>query len=155
MTIHRNIEAFRDHAPKGPLLALDLSKRRIGVAGSDPTRTLATPITTIQRKRLSADLESIARIASERAVTGIVLGYPINMDDTEGPACQATRQFARDLQTTLPLPILLHDERLSTFAAEESVRETGRRRPPREGLDAHAAAHILQTALDALRTQPH
>jgi putative Holliday junction resolvase len=133
------------------LLALDVSKRAIGVAGADPGWQLATPLTTIRRRRFAQDLELLERIIRERAAGALVLGWPLNMDGSEGPRCQAVRAFAENLDATLRLPILLWDERLTTFAAEEAAEREGLRGKKRaDMLDALAAAAVLQDLLNTL-----
>jgi putative Holliday junction resolvase len=133
------------------LLALDVSKRAIGIAGADAGWRLATPLTTIRRRRWPQDLEQLERIIHERGVGALVLGWPLNMDGSEGPRCQAVRAFAEDLDEALRLPILLWDERLTTFAAEEAAERAGLRGKKRaEVLDALAAAALLQDFLNAL-----
>jgi putative holliday junction resolvase len=160
LALHRNLEAFlADLPPSGPtrpgLLALDVSKRAIGVAGADPSWRLATPLTTIRRRRWSGDLDALRRIIAEREAGALVVGWPLNMDSRDGPRCQSVGAFAAQLDAALALPILLWDERLSTFAAHEVVEASGRRgRTPREGLDALAAAAVLQSLLDALTRMP-
>jgi putative Holliday junction resolvase len=133
------------------LVGLDVSKRAIGVAGADAGWRLATPLATIRRRRLAADLERVRALLCERQAGALVVGWPLNMDSSEGPRCQSVRAFAEQLDRALGLPILLWDERLSTFAAEEAADDahlSGRKRADR--LDALAAALILQDALDAL-----
>ena len=133
------------------LLALDVSKRALGVAGADQGWRLATPLTTIRRQRRAQDLERLQAIMRERAAGVLVLGWPLNMDGSEGPRCQAVRAFAEHLDGALGLPILLWDERLTTFAAEEAAERAGLRGKRRtEMLDALAAAAVLQDLLNAL-----
>ena len=133
------------------LLALDVSKRAIGVAGADAGWRLATPLATIRRTRLAQDLERLRRIVAERGAEALVLGWPLNMDGSEGPRCQAVRAFADRLDAALGLPILLWDERLTTFAAEEAAERAGLRgRKRAEMLNALAAAAVLQDFLNAL-----
>ena len=133
------------------LVALDVSKRAIGIAGADASWQLATPLTTLRRKGWAADVAALAAVLDEREAGALVIGWPLNMDGSEGPRCQAIRQFARDLDRELGLPILLWDERLTTFAAEETADQIGLRGKKRAGrLDALAAAAILQDALDVL-----
>ena len=133
------------------LLALDVSKRAIGVAGADAGWRLATPLTTIRRARWAHDLEHLNGIIRERAAGALVLGWPLNMDGSEGPRCQAVRAFAENLDAALGLPILLRDERLTTFAAEEAAERSGLRGKKRaEMLDALAAAAVLQDVLNTL-----
>jgi putative Holliday junction resolvase len=138
------------------VLALDVSKRAIGVAGADAGWRLATALTTIRRSRWAQDLARLETIIRERAAGVLVLGWPLNMDGSEGPRCQAVRAFAEKLDGALALPILLWDERLTTFAAEEAAERAGLRGKNRAAmLDALAAAAVLQDFLNALgRRQP-
>jgi putative Holliday junction resolvase len=124
---------------RGALMGLDLGTKTIGVAVSDPDRRLATPVATIARQRFSDD------------AAGFVLGLPVNMDGSEGPRAQATRAFARNLAKLTALPIALWDERLSTAAVERALIEADVSRAKRKTvIDQHAAAYILQGALDRL-----
>jgi putative Holliday junction resolvase len=133
------------------LLALDVSKRAIGVAGADPSWRLASPLSTIRRKGFAQDVAALKALIGERAAGALVIGWPLNMDGSEGPRCQAIRQFAKDLDAEIGLPMLLFDERLSTFAAEEAADRAGLRGRKREAmLDALAAAAVLQEVLNAL-----
>ena len=137
--------------PRGALIGLDLGTKTIGVAVSDPDRRLATGVTTIVRKAFRADAGALFALGAERRVTGFVLGLPINMDGSEGPRAQSTRAFARNLAKLTELPIGLWDERLSTVAVERGLIEADMRRARRaEVIDQHAAAYILQCALDRL-----
>ncbi len=140
-----------DERARPGLLALDVSKRAIGVAGADAGWRLATPLTTIRRTRWAQDLERLERVIGERAAGALVVGWPLNMDGSEGPRCQAVRAFADKLDEALALPILLWDERLTTFAAEEAAACAGLRGNRRaEMLDALAATALLQDLLDNL-----
>ena len=145
MPILSNLEELLAQLPAAErdrpgLLALDVSKRAIGVAGADAGWRLATPLTTIRRRRWAQDLERLQTVIRERAAGALVLGWPLNMDGSEGPRCQAVRAFADQLDATLGLPILLWDERLTTFAAEEAAERAGLRGKKRaEMLDALAA----------------
>jgi putative holliday junction resolvase len=133
------------------LLALDVSKRAIGVAGADASWQLATPLRTIRRRRLEQDLAALGEVVRDRDARALVIGWPLNMDGSEGPRCQSVRAFAHKLDAALGLPILLWDERLTTFAAEEAADRTGLRGKKRAtALDALAAAAILQDTLDAV-----
>jgi len=133
------------------LLALDVSRRAIGVAGADPSWRLASPLLTIRRRGFAKDVAALKALMDERAAGALVIGWPLNMDGSEGPRCQAIRQFATNLDARLGLPILLFDERLSTFAAKEAADRAGLRGRQREVmLDALAAAAILQDALNGL-----
>ena len=138
-------------AQRPGLLALDVSKRAIGVAGADAGWRLATPLATIRRRRWAQDLAQLERIVRARAAGALVLGWPLNMDGSEGPRTQAVRAFARNLDGALDLPVLLWDERLTTFAAEEAAEQAGLRgRKRAEMLDALAAAALLQDLLNTL-----
>jgi putative Holliday junction resolvase len=136
---------------RGSLLGLDLGPKTIGVAVSDPDRKLAAPVVTIARARFTSDAERLLELAAERRVVGFVLGLPLNMDGSEGPRAQATRAFARNLAKLTALPIGLWDERLSTAAVERVLIEADASRRKRKAvIDQHAAAYILQGALDRL-----
>ncbi len=151
--IHEEITDFAAAvAPMRPLLGLDLGEKTIGVAASDSLRATATPLETVRRRKFTTDAARLLEIANERAAGGIVLGLPRNMDGSEGPRCQSTRAFARNLSRLTDLPITFWDERLSTVAAERALLEadTSRRRRA-EVIDHVAAAYILQGALDRLR----
>ena len=137
--------------PRGVLIGLDLGSKTIGVAVSDPERRLAAPVETIVRKRFSHDIKHLFALAGERRTVGFVLGLPVNMDGTEGPQAQATRAFARNLAKLTELPITLWDERLSTAAVERALIAADASRVRRKAvIDQHAAAYILQGALDRL-----
>jgi putative Holliday junction resolvase len=145
------VEAAAHWPPRGTLLGLDLGSKTIGVASSDPDRKLAAGVTTIARKNFTADASRLLALAAERAAVGVVLGLPINMDGSEGPRAQATRAFARNLAKLTDLPIALWDERLSTAAVERELIGADVSRKKRAAvIDQHAAAYILQGALDRL-----
>jgi putative pre-16S rRNA nuclease len=136
------------------LLALDVGDRRIGVAVSDPTGLLATPVEVYTRRANAEDLTHLGNLASEYEAQGIVVGLPVNMNGTEGPQAAKVREFAESLAAR-GQDVLLWDERLSTVEAERRMAESGRRK--RRGTimrsDAEAAAVILETYLDALRAR--
>ena len=140
------------HLPaRGALIGLDLGTKTIGVSASDPDRKLATGVETIARKTFTADAARILALATERSAVGFVLGLPINMDGSEGPRAQSTRAFARNLGKLTELPIALWDERLSTVAVERELIAADVSRKKRAAvIDQHAAAFILQGALDRL-----
>jgi len=141
--------ALPDHAP---VIGLDLGDKTIGVALSDTLRSIASPVETIRRKKFGVDAERLLQIATDRQVGGIVLGLPRNMDGSEGPRCQSTRAFARNLSRLTDLPIGYWDERLSTVAAERALIEADTSRAKRAGkIDNVAASFILQGFLDRLR----
>src|SRR5215831_11835310 len=128
------------HLPaRGALIGLDLGTKTIGVAASDPDRRLAAGVETVARKTLSADAARLIALAAERQAVAFVLGLPINMDGSEGPRAQSTRAFARNLA------------RLSTAAVERELIAANVTRARRARvIDQHAAAYILQGALDRL-----
>jgi putative Holliday junction resolvase len=134
------------------LMGLDLGSKTIGVATSDRTRMIATPIETIARKKFTQDTERLLAIIAAENIGLIVLGLPVNMDGTEGPRCQSTRAFARNFAKLSSVPIVYWDERLSTAAVERMLIEADASRAKRdEVIDKLAAAWILQAALDSLR----
>ncbi len=137
--------------PVGALMGLDLGDRTIGLAVSDSFRGTATPLETIRRKKFTADATRMLELASERQIAGFVLGLPRNMDGTEGPRCQSTRAFARNLARLTDAPITFWDERLTTVAAERALLEADTSRKRRaEVIDHVAASYILQGMLDRL-----
>ncbi len=139
-------------APGRAVAGLDLGTRTIGVAVSDRMRGVATPLTTIRRTKFTEDAAALLRLAAERDLGGLILGLPRNMDGSEGPRCQSTRAFARNLSRLTDLPIGFWDERLSTVAAERALLEADTSRKRRsEVIDHVAAGFILQGALDRLR----
>jgi putative pre-16S rRNA nuclease len=144
-------EAAAHWGARGALIGLDLGTKTIGVATCDPDRRLATGVTTLMRKNFTADAQALLALAAERAAVGFVLGLPINMDGSEGPRAQSTRAFARNLAKRTELPIALWDERLSTAAVERELIAADVSRAKRAAvIDQHAAAFILQGALDRL-----
>lgn len=136
---------------RGALIGLDLGTKTIGVAASDPDRRLATGVETIAHTKFTTDAKRVLALAAERAAIGFVLGLPINMDGSEGPRAQSARAFARNFAKLTALPIALWDERLSTAAVERELIKADMSRARRaEVIDQHAAAFILQGALDRL-----
>ena len=134
------------------LMGLDLGEKTIGVAVSDRLRGVASPLETVRRKKFKLDSARLLEIVSDREIGGIVLGLPMNMDGSEGPRCQSTRAFARNLSQLTDVPIGFWDERLSTVAAEKALLEADTSRKRRgQVIDHVAAGYILQGALDRLR----
>ena len=153
MAVGTLVDIAAGFGARGALIGLDLGTKTIGVATSDPERKLATGVTTLARKNFTADAQSLLQLAGERAAAGFVLGLPINMDGSEGPRAQSTRAFARNLAKLTDLPIALWDERLSTAAVERELIAADVSRAKRASvIDQHAAAFILQGALDRLAT---
>ncbi|MGB5066350.1 MAG: Holliday junction resolvase RuvX [Albidovulum sp.] len=150
--IFEPIEAFtaalaRDKA----LVGLDLGEKTIGVAVSDRRLSVATPLETIRRRKFTLDADGLLTICQARDIGGIVLGLPFNMDGSEGPRCQSTRAFARNLTRLTDLPIGYWDERLSTVAAQRALLEADTSRKRRsEVIDHVAAGYILQGTLDRI-----
>lgn len=133
------------------LLGLDLGTKTIGMALSDVSRTVATPLDTIRRTKFTKDIKILLEHADEHVISAIVIGLPLNLDGSEGPRVQATRAFVRNLGQHTDLPIVFWDERLSTVAVERTLLEADTSRKRRaEVIDKMAAAYILQGALDRL-----
>ena len=133
------------------ILALDLGEKTIGLALSDVTRKVATPMQTLAKKKFTANAAELAALTAEHEVGGIVIGLPLNMDGSEGPRAQSARQFAANLSAKIDIPIALWDERLSTAAVTRTLIEADASRQRRAQLvDKLAAAYILQGALDYL-----
>jgi len=145
---------FLDAAERsGRLIGIDGGTKTLGLALSDVTRTIASPLETIWRSKFTADANRLLSLAAEHGVTGFVVGFPRNLDGTEGPRAQATRALARNLNKLSPLPILLWDERLTTAQAERMLVAADQTRKRRgEVIDKLAATLILQSALDRLRS---
>ena len=140
--------------PGTRLLGLDLGSKTIGLAISDPALMVASPIDTIRRTKFGKDAAELEQLMASRDVGGLVLGLPINMDGSEGPRCQSTRQFAANLdQRDTEKPIAFWDERLSTAAVERVLIDEAdmSRRKRASVIDKMAAAYILQGALDRLQ----
>ena len=138
-------------AGKCRLLGIDVGSKTLGLAISDLSLTVATPLNTIKRTKFTADAECLRFLVRRHDVGGLLLGLPVSMDGTEGPKCQSVRQFASNLLGVLDLPLAFWDERLSTAAVERmligEVDMSRKRR--RDVVDKVAAAYILQGALDA------
>jgi putative Holliday junction resolvase len=152
-TTTSDIDGFKERlAPGRRLIGIDLGTKTIGLALSDVTRTIASPLETLKRTKFAPDAARLLELAAEHLIAGFVLGLPANLDGTEGPRAQATRAFARNLNALSALPILLWDERLTTAAAERMLIEADASRKRRaELIDKLAATLILQGALDRMR----
>jgi putative Holliday junction resolvase len=142
---------FRAALPEGgALLGLDLGTQTIGTAFCDAGWRFASAGKTLPRGKFARDLEALRALVAERAVRGVVVGLPLNMDGSSGPRAQASRAYARNLGP-LGLPVLLWDERWSTASAERAMIDQDLSRAKRaERIDSHAAAVILQAAIDRL-----
>ena len=139
--------------PYAPVVGLDLGEKTIGVAVSDTTRAIASPLELIRKGKFTDDANHLFKLMDGRGAKGVVIGLPVNMDGTEGPRCQSSRAFGRNLLRLRPdLPITFWDERLSTAAVQRMMTDemdlTRARRA--ELVDKMAATYILQGALDRL-----
>ena len=145
-------ELAKGLAPGSRLLGLDVGTKTIGLALSDVTRSVATPLETIRRTKFQKDADALLAILDRFDIGGLVIGLPLNMDGSEGPRAQATRAFARNLAARTDRPIAFWDERLSTAAVTRTLLAADASRARRaELVDKMAAAYILQGALDRLR----
>jgi putative Holliday junction resolvase len=139
----------------GRALGLDLGDARIGVAISDPERRLAVPLGTV-RTGAPADLRAVAALVREHGVTLVVVGHPLRLAGGAGQQARRAEEFAQALRGVLEVPVVLHDERLSTAEADRRLREAGANgRSRRRAVDRSAAAVILQSYLDAHRGSDH
>jgi putative Holliday junction resolvase len=139
-------------ARSGRLIGIDSGTKTLGLALSDVTRMIASPLETIQRTKFKADVVRLSALIDEHAVTGLVLGLPRNLDGSEGPRAQASRALARNLGAAFAIPVMLWDERLTTAHAERMLIEADQSRKRRsEVIDKLAATLILQNALDRFR----
>ena len=140
--------------PAAPVVGLDLGEKTIGVAVSDATRTVASPLELIRRTKFTDDANRLFQLMESRRAAGVVIGLPVNMDGTEGPRCQSARAFGRNLLRLKDLPIAFWDERMSSMAVNRVLIDeadvTRARRA--DVVDKMAAAWILQGALERLRT---
>jgi len=148
-----DLPAFKSTlSPRSRLLGLDLGEKTIGLALSDTTLSVATPMETLKRGKFTADAAALDKIIAEQNVGGLVIGLPLNMDGSDGPSAQSARAFARNFAARSTLPIALCDERLSTAAVTRTLLEADASRQRRAALvDKMAAAYILQGALDRMR----
>ncbi len=134
------------------LLGVDIGEVRIGIALSDPTGTICTPLTTLKAAGAPADQERIAELAAKHEAEAIVVGLPINMNGSYGPAARGAQAFCRLLRTMTGLPVFTQDERLTSHEAEARLRSSGVQ-PSRnkQQIDSAAAAVILESYLAGQR----
>ena len=139
---------------QAPIVGLDLGEKTIGVAVSDTTRMVATPLDLIRKTKFTNDAKALFKLMESRGAVGVVIGLPVNMDGSEGPRCQSSRAFARNLLRLKDLPIAFWDERMSSMAVNRMlIDEADMNRARRaEVVDKAAAGWILQGALDRLRS---
>ena len=138
--------------PDSRLLGLDLGSKTIGLALSDVSLMVASPLKTVKRRKFTHDSRALIALIDEHNVGGLIIGLPISMNGSEGPRCQSTRQFALNFIEQIDIPLVFWDERLSTVAVEriliDQIDMTRERRA--KVIDKAAATYILQGALDAL-----
>ncbi|WP_191554207.1 Holliday junction resolvase RuvX [Brevundimonas aurantiaca] len=141
--------------PETPWMGLDLGEKTIGVAVSDATRLIASPLELIRKSKFTHEAEQLFKLMAHRKVSALVIGLPVNMDGTEGPRAQSCRAFARNLERLRPINVAFWDERLSTSAVERFLIEDLdlNRKRRAEVVDRTAAAWLLQGALDRVRDQ--
>lgn len=149
----KTLSELRDALERGQRwMGLDLGSKTIGLSLSDVTLTVASPLETIRRTKFSADVARLLELAAEHKIGGFVVGLPINMDGSEGPAAQSARAFARNLEKLSAIPLTFWDERMSTAAVTRTLLDADASRARRaEVVDKMAAAYILQGALERLR----
>ena len=131
------------------IAAIDYGKRRLGIAATDPSGLVAYPVGVIQRHSLKGDLAILSARLGELEANRVVVGLPLNMDGTSGPAAHAAEHFAQHLRDATGLNVELHDERLSTFEAKQRLRVQSQRRRRGAMVDALAAVVILESWLNA------
>ncbi len=137
----------------GALLGVDPGTKTFGLAISDRTRLIATPLETIIRKKFTLDAEHLLRVYDENEASALIVGLPVNMNGTHGPRAQSVRDFCTNLLRLRELPIFMWDERLSTAAVTRTLLEADMSRKKRkQNVDKLAAGYILQGVLDRLRS---
>ena len=135
-----------------PILGLDIGGKTIGLAISDRSGMIATPLSTIRRTKFTEDAQILVKIIAERDIAALVIGYPLEMSGIAGKRCQSVRQFARNLAPFTTVPIIFQDERLSTQTVEKSMIAADLSRARRAAIiDQSAATYILQNALEGAR----
>jgi putative Holliday junction resolvase len=151
MTVRKLIDFTEVLPPNRRLLGLDIGEKTVGLALSDISRTVATPMETLVLKKFSKTAVQLLDICVEHEIAALIIGLPVNMDGTEGPRCQSVRQFARNLEAHFDMEMAFWDERLSTVAVTKTMIEADMSRAKRaENVDKMAAGYILQGALDFL-----
>jgi len=152
MTVRKLIDFVELLPPNRRVIGLDIGEKTVGVALSDLSRTVATPMETLEVRKFSKTAIQILDICVEHEVAALIIGLPINMDGTEGPRCQSVRQFARNLEAHFDMEMAFWDERLSTVAVTKTMLEADLSREKRsKNVDKLAASYILQGALDFIQ----
>ncbi len=146
------IEISELAATTGPIMGLDPGTKTIGIAISDRSRLISTPLETIKRKKFTPDAGYLFELYAQRECTALVIGLPLNMDGSSGPRVQSVKDFAANLMGINDVPFMFWDERLSTAAVTRTMIESDISRAKRaEAVDKLAASYILQGVLDRLR----
>ncbi len=152
MTVRKLIDFVELLPPNRRVIGLDIGEKTVGVALSDLSRTVATPMETLEVRKFSKTAIQILDICVEHEVASLIIGLPINMDGTEGPRCQSVRQFARNLEAHFDMEMAFWDERLSTVAVTKTMLEADLSWEKRsKNVDKLAASYILQGALDFIQ----
>ena len=152
MPIFKSDEFLLNILPKNRLLGIDPGSKTLGIAVSDSNLMVASPITTIKRKKINIDIRELLILVEKYTIAGIVIGWPLNMDGSIGPRCDSVRDFIKSLLNIKDLPILLQDERMSTMAIVKPMIKADLSRKKRSSrTDQLAACWILQSALDGLQ----
>ena len=152
MPIFKSDEFLLNILPKNRLLGIDPGTKTLGIAISDSNLMVASPITTIKRKKINIDIKELLILVEEYTIAGIVIGWPLNMDGSIGPRCDSVGDFIKSLLNIKDLPILLQDERMSTMAIVKPMIKADLSRKKRSSrTDQLAACWILQSALDGIQ----
>ena len=152
MPIFKPDEFLLNILPKKRLLGIDHGTKTLGIAVSNSDWTIATAVSTIKRNKLKSDIQQLISIFDQYEITGLVMGWPLNMDGSVGPRCDSVRDFTISMLSIVDLPVLLQDERLSTIAVERPmISEDLSKKKRKLRKDYLAASWILQTALDGLQ----
>jgi putative Holliday junction resolvase len=152
MPIFKLDEFLLNILPKKRLLGIDPGTKTLGIAVSNTDLTVASPIKTIKRKKLSSDINELMSVLNHYDIAGLIMGWPLNMDGSIGPRCDSVRDFTKSILKVKDLPIFFQDERMSTMAIERPMINEDMTRKKRSARTDHlAACWILQTTLDGLQ----
>ena len=152
MPIFKLDEFLLNILPKKRLLGIDPGTKTLGIAVSNTDLTVASPIKTIKRKKLSSDINELMSVLNHYDIAGLIMGWPLNMDGSIGPRCDSVRDFTKSILKVKDLPIFFQDERMSTMAIERPMIDEDMTRKKRSARTDHlAACWILQTTLDGLQ----
>ena len=152
MPIFKLDEFLLNILPKKRLLGIDPGTKTLGIAVSNTDLTVASPIKTIKRKKLSSDINELMSVLNHYDIAGLIMGWPLNMDGSIGPRCDSVRDFTKSILKVKDIPIFFQDERMSTMAIERPMINEDMTRKKRSARTDHlAACWILQTTLDGLQ----